>query len=77
MKPLAALRLPSVFPGATIPPCPSPQQVPNPVWYNFARINSAVRVSPAMAAGLSETLWDVGEIVKLIEAYENQPSVKL
>lgn len=47
------------------------------VWYNFARINSAVKVSPAMAAGLSQTLWDVSDIVKLIEANENQPSVKL
>jgi IS1 family transposase len=47
------------------------------VWYNFARINSAVKVSPAMAAGLSATLWDVGDIVKLIETMENQPSVKL
>lgn len=47
------------------------------VWYNFARINSAVRMSPAMAAGLSETLWDIGDIVKLVEAMENQPSVKL
>lgn len=47
------------------------------VWYNFARVNSAVKVSPAMAAGLSETLWDVSDIVKLIETMENQPSVKL
>ena len=39
-------------------------------WYNFARINSAVRMSPAMAAGLSQTLWDIGDIVKLIEANE-------
>ncbi len=40
------------------------------VWYNFARINSAVRTAPAMAAGLSKTLWDVDDIVRLIEAYE-------
>ncbi|HEY0267441.1 MAG TPA: DDE-type integrase/transposase/recombinase [Rhizomicrobium sp.] len=39
-------------------------------WYNFARINSAVRMSPAMAARLTETLWDVGDIVKLIEEWE-------
>jgi hypothetical protein len=39
-------------------------------WYNFARINSAVKMSPAMAAGLSKTLWDVGDIVKLVEAHE-------
>lgn len=40
------------------------------VWYNFARINSAVKMSPAMAAGLSKMLWDVADIVKLVEDYE-------
>jgi IS1 family transposase len=39
-------------------------------WYNFARINSAVRMSPAMACGLEQRLWDVGDIVKLIEEWE-------
>ena len=39
-------------------------------WYNFARINSAVRMSPAMAARLTERLWDVGDIVKLVEEWE-------
>ena len=39
-------------------------------WYNFARINSAVRMSPAMAASLETRLWDVSDIVKLIEAGE-------
>ena len=39
-------------------------------WYNFARINSAVRMSPAMACGLEQRLWDVADIVKLIEDAE-------
>lgn len=39
-------------------------------WYNFARINSAVRMSPAMAAGIAETLWDVSDIVRLIDDLE-------
>lgn len=47
------------------------------VWYNFARINSAVRMSPAMEARLADHVWDVGEIVGLIDAYEIQPEVKL
>ncbi len=46
------------------------------VWYNWARINSAVRMAPAMAAGISDRLWDVADIVKLVEAYEAEP-VKL
>ena len=41
-------------------------------WYNFARINSSVRVSPAMAARLTDRLWDIGDIVKLIEEHEAQ-----
>ena len=36
------------------------------VWYNFARINSAVRMSPAMAAGVSDRLWSMADIVKLV-----------
>ena len=35
--------------------------------YNFARVNSAVRMSPAMACGLEQRPWDIGDIVKLIE----------
>ena len=39
-------------------------------WYTFARINSAVRMSPAMAARLTDRLWDIGDIVNLIEEWE-------
>jgi hypothetical protein len=39
-------------------------------WYNFARINTAVRMSPAMATRLTERLWDIGDVVALIEEYE-------
>jgi hypothetical protein len=39
-------------------------------WHNFARINSAVRMSPAMAARITEMLWDIGDIVKLIEEWD-------
>ena len=41
-------------------------------WYNFARINSAVRMSPGMAAHLADRLWDIGDIVKLIEEWESE-----
>jgi IS1 family transposase len=39
-------------------------------WYNFARINSSVKVSPAMAAGLTDRLWDIADLVNLIDAVE-------
>jgi len=41
-------------------------------WYNFARINSSVCMSPAMACGLEQRLWDIGDIVKVIEEWEAQ-----
>ena len=38
----------------------------------IARINSSVRMSPAMAARVTDWLWDIGDIVKLIEEWEAQ-----
>jgi hypothetical protein len=43
------------------------------VWYNFARVNSAVRMSPAMAAGVSQQLWTMGDIVTLIDKAAGEP----
>ena len=40
------------------------------LWYNFARINSAVRISPAMAARLETSLGEISDIVNLIEEWE-------
>jgi IS1 family transposase len=31
--------------------------------YNFARIHQTLRVTPAMAAGVTDHVWDVGEII--------------
>jgi IS1 family transposase len=36
--------------------------------YNFARIHSTVRCSPAMAAGVTSHLWSVAEIAALLPA---------
>ena len=40
------------------------------VWYNWARVHKTLRTSPAQAAGLTERLWDMADIVKLIEDAE-------
>jgi hypothetical protein len=40
------------------------------MYYNFVRIHSKLRMSPAMAAGVSDRLWEVADIVVLIEAEE-------
>ncbi len=37
-------------------------------FYNFARIHRTLRCSPAMAAGLSKTLWSMEDVVALIDA---------
>jgi hypothetical protein len=36
------------------------------LWYNFARINQALRVTPAMAAGVSGHAWSIEEIIGLL-----------
>ena len=42
--------------------------------YNFVRIHKTLRVTPAMAAGVTERLWTISDIVSLVEkaeAYSN------
>jgi hypothetical protein len=39
---------------------------PYAVHYNFCRIHQALRVTPAMEAGLASRIWDAADIVKLI-----------
>jgi IS1 family transposase len=40
--------------------------------YNFCRIHKTLRVTPAMAAGVSDHVWELDEVVALLEAAENQ-----
>jgi IS1 family transposase len=40
------------------------------MYYNFVRIHQTLRVTPAMAAGVSKTLWDVSDIVAMLERWE-------
>jgi len=35
--------------------------------YNFARIHQTLRVTPAMAAGVTDHVWEIGEIVDLLK----------
>ena len=38
------------------------------VWYNWVRIHETLRLTPAMASGLTERAWDFAEIVALMDA---------
>jgi IS1 family transposase len=38
--------------------------------YNFIKIHRTLRVTPAMAAGVTDRLWDAGDLVGLLEADE-------
>ena len=38
------------------------------MYYNLVRLHSKLRMSPAMAAGVSDRLGEIGDIVALVEA---------
>ena len=44
------------------------------VWYNWIRIHKTLRVTPAMAAELTDRLWSWGELVEMMDA--DQPAKK-
>jgi len=37
-------------------------------YFNFARIHSTLRVTPAMQAGMADHVWSLEEIVELLDA---------
>ncbi len=43
------------------------------MWYNFVKIHKAHKLTPAMAAGITDKLWSVEDIVALIEDSEPKP----
>ena len=36
------------------------------MYYNFVRIHQKLRVTPAMAAGVTDKLWEIGDIARLV-----------
>jgi hypothetical protein len=42
-------------------------------FYNFVRMHKTLRMSPPMAAGLTDKLWSMEDIAALIDAREGEP----
>jgi len=40
--------------------------------YNFCRIHKSLRVTPAMAVGVTDRVWDMNDLAVLIAAQEAQ-----
>jgi len=40
------------------------------MYYNFCKLHKAHRLTPAMAAGVTEKLWEIADIVKVLEDWE-------
>lgn len=43
------------------------------MYYNFCRIHKSLRITPAMAAGVTDRVWAIADIVGIIEAEEIAP----
>lgn len=44
------------------------------MYYNFVRIRKALCITPAMAAGVSDRVWDIMDIAMLVEQAEGKPA---
>ena len=42
------------------------------MYYNFCRIHSSLRVTPAMEMGIANHVWTLEELVELIEGNEER-----
>ena len=42
-------------------------------WYNFIRVHKTLKVTPAMEAGLSKTVWDMEDLVRIMDERAPKP----
>jgi hypothetical protein len=40
------------------------------LYYNFVRVHKTLRMTPAMAAGVTKRLWEISDVVDVLEAWE-------
>ena len=40
------------------------------MYYNFVRIHQTLKVTPAMAAHVTDRLWEMSDVVDLLEGFE-------
>jgi hypothetical protein len=48
----------------------------NFMYYNFVRIHQTLRMTPAMAAGVKEKLWELSDLVALIDEWAPKPGTR-
>jgi hypothetical protein len=41
------------------------------LYYNLVRIHKTLRTTPAMAAGVTKRLWEMSDVVDVLEAWES------
>jgi hypothetical protein len=44
----------------------------NAMYYNFVRIHQTLKITPAMAAGVTDQLWEMADIVRVLENWEDE-----
>ena len=42
------------------------------MYYNFVRIHHTLKVTPAMAAGVTERLFSIADIVRIVDEFEKR-----
>ena len=51
------------------------------MFYNFVRMHQTLKMSPAMAAGVTDKLWEISDLVQVLEDWEaqrdNEPSFEI
>jgi hypothetical protein len=40
------------------------------LYYNFVRVHKTLRMTPAMAAGVTGRLWEISDVVDVLETWE-------
>lgn len=45
--------------------------------YNVVRIHTTLRITPAMAAGVTANLWELADMVRVLEEWEGRAEERI
>ncbi|ESX29478.1 MULTISPECIES: hypothetical protein [unclassified Mesorhizobium] len=43
------------------------------VWYNFIKMHKTLKMTPAMAAGMAQTIWSMDDLCEKMDAVAPKP----
>ena len=46
------------------------------MYYNLVKVHQTLKITPAIEAGLTDRLWDISDLIAILDANEQVPKIR-